>query len=91
MILSRDFAFWVQNQAIVGYLSLQVRLDYQTLTTGWYSRNRVRTSNRLQVGVILIGKGLLGSSIHLSTSTGKLVVVDLDLRGSEGGLSNELL
>ena len=68
-----------------------MRLDYQTLTTGWYSRNRVRTATRLQVGVILIGKGLLGSSIHLSTSTGKLVVVDLDLRGSEGGLSNELL
>jgi hypothetical protein len=40
--------------------------------------------------VILIGKGLLGGSVHVGLVLGKELLVDGDLRGSEGGGSDEL-
>lgn len=47
--------------------------------------------NRLQVGIILIGKGLLCSGLHLLAVLLELGVVDLHLGGSKSGGSNEFL
>lgn len=47
--------------------------------------------NRLQVGVVLVGQGLLGSGLHLLAVLLELLVVDLHLGGSKGGGGDELL
>lgn len=45
----------------------------------------------LQVGIVLVGEGLVGSSLHLLAVLLDLLVVDLDLRRSESGGGDELL
>lgn len=48
------------------------------------------TSN-LQVGIVLIGKGHLGGSLHLLLVGLHGGLVDLDLRGSKGRCGDEVL
>lgn len=45
----------------------------------------------LQVGVVLVGEGHVGGSLHLLLVGLHGGLVDLDLRGSESGGGNELL
>lgn len=56
--------------------------------TSWTRRS---WGNRLQVGIILIGKGKVCGGLHLLAVLLELLVVDLNLGGSESGGSNELL
>ena len=52
---------------------------------------RGTTTSYLQVGIILIGKGHLGSSLHLLLVGLHGGLVNLDLWGSEGRGGDELL
>lgn len=45
----------------------------------------------LQVGVVLVGQGLLCGGLHLLAVLLHLLVIDLDLRGGKGGSGNEFL
>lgn len=49
------------------------------------------TTSYLQVGIVLVGEGHVGGSLHLLLVGSHGGLVDLDLWGSEGRSSNELL
>ena len=49
------------------------------------------TTSYLQVGIVLVGEGHVGGSLHLLLVGSHGGLVDLDLWGSEGRGSNELL
>ena len=54
-------------------------------------RRRKRYNGQLQVGVILIGEGHLGSILHLLLILLKQGLVDGCSWGGEGGCGNEIL
>lgn len=45
----------------------------------------------LQVGIVLVGKGLVGGLLHLLTVSLELLLVDGNLGGSKGNSGNEVL
>ena len=47
--------------------------------------------NRLKVGIVLVGKGHVGGGFHLLLVLLENGLVDLDLRRSKGGGSDEVL
>lgn len=47
--------------------------------------------NRLEVGIVLVGEGHVGGLLHLLLVLLENSLVDLDLWGSEGGGSDEVL
>lgn len=49
------------------------------------------SASNLQVGILLVGERHVGSSLHLLLVLLQNGLVDLDLRRSEGGGSNEFL
>jgi hypothetical protein len=54
-------------------------------------RHRGGIGAALQIGIVLIGEGHVGSVVHLLLVSSELLVVDGDLGRSESGSSNELL
>ena len=54
-------------------------------------RRPVAECTALQVGIVLVGKGLVGSLLHLLAVSLELLLVDGDLRGSEGNTGNKVL
>lgn len=54
-------------------------------------RGPVVERTALQIGIVLVGEGLVGSLLHLATVSLELLLVDSDLGGSKGNAGNKVL
>lgn len=80
-----------QTHSVVGYTVPRRGSNKWSHKGGWKSRGPVAGCTTLQVGVVLVGQGLLCCGLHLLAVLLHLLVVDLHLGGSEGGGGDELL